>query len=235
VTLADGVGAFRAVLSGSDPARQGVPLEVVATAFDRGGRPKGVARQKLELSWPASDSPQARFDVLSRLDLPPGEYEIRVGVSGSEPPRTASVFTYITVPAFDSAPLSLSSLVIGATSETFTAPKDFLAALLPIVPTARRDFAQSDKLIGFVRIYQGTSRKDPLLPVHLKSSVIDAQGRVVASQSARLDAAQFEKGRAADHYVALPLAGLTPGEYLLRIETEMGPRIAGRALRFSVH
>ena len=173
--------------------------------------------------------------MLSRLDLPLGEYEIRVGVSGSEPARTASVFTYLTVPAFDSAPLSLSSLVIGATSATFTAPKDFLAALLPIVPTARRDFAQSDKLIGFVRIYQGTSRTDPLLPVHLTSSVIDAQGRVVASQPARLEAAQFEKGRAADHYVALPLAGLTPGEYLLRIETEMGSRIAGRALRFSVN
>jgi hypothetical protein len=96
-------------------------------------------------------------------------------------------------------------------------------------------FANSDRLLGFLRIYQGTSRKDPLLPVQLQSSVIDAQGRVVAKESARLDAAQFEKGRSADHYFALPLVGLAPGEYLLRIETEMGPRVAGRALRFSVN
>ena len=106
---------------------------------------------------------------------------------------------------------------------------------LPVVPTARRDFANSDRLVGFVRIYQGTSRKDPLLPVHLESSVIDAQGLVVARESARLDAAQFEKGRSADHYVTLPLVGLAPGEYLLRIETEMGARVAGRAVRFSVN
>lgn len=230
VTLAVGVGDV-----GADPARHEGPLEVVASAFDRGGRPKGAARQELELSWPASIPPQARFDVLSRLDLPPGEYEIRVGVSGKDPARTASVFTYVTVPAFDSTPLSLSSLVIGATPGTVTAPKDFLAALLPIVPTARRDFAKSDKLLGFLRVYQGTSRKDPLVPVDVQSSVIDAQGRVVASESARLAAAQFEKGRAADHYVALPLAGLAPGEYLLRVETRMGARIAGRALRFSVN
>jgi VWFA-related protein len=235
VTLAVGVGAFRAAPSGDGAAPHEVPLEVVATAFDRGGRPKGVARQRLELSWPASATQEARFDVLSRLDLPPGDYEIRVGVSGSEPARTASVFTYITVPAFDSTPLSLSSLVIGAPPGTFTAPKDFLAPLFAIVPTARRNFATSDRLLGFLRIYQGTSRKDPLLPVQLQSSVIDAQGRVVAKESARLDAAQFEKGRSADHYFALPLVGLAPGEYLLRIETEMGPRVAGRALRFSVN
>ena len=235
VALVVGVGAFRTALGGDGAAPHEVPLEVVATAFDRGGRPKGVARQRLELSWPASAAQEARFDVLSRLDLPPGEYEIRVGVSGSEPARTASVFTYITVPAFDSTPLSLSSLVIGAPSGTFTAPKDFLAALFPIVPTARRSFANSEKLLGFLRIYQGTSRKDPLLPVQLQSSVIDAQGRVVAKESAQLDAAQFEKGRSADHYFALPLVGLAPGEYLLRIETEMGARVAGRALRFSVN
>lgn len=235
VTLAVGVEAFGAPLS-PDSARHEGPFEVVAAAFDRGGRPKGAARQTLELSWPTtSRASQARFDVLSRLDLPPGEYEIRVGVSGSDTARTASVFTYVTVPAYGSTPLSLSSLVIGATPGTFTAPKDLLAALLPIVPTARRDFARSDKLIGFLRIYQGTGRTDPLLPVSLEISVLDAQGKVVASQSAGLDAAQFEKGRAADHYIALPLAGLAPGEYLLRAQAEMGTRIAGRALRFSVN
>ena len=155
VTLAVGVGAFRAAPSGDGAAPHEVPLEVVATAFDRGGPPKGVERQRLELSWPASATQEARFDVLSRLDLPPGDYEIRVGVSGSDPSRTASVFTYITVPAFDSTPLSLSSLVIGAPPGTFTAPKDFLAPLFAMVPTARRNFANSDRLLGFLRIYQG--------------------------------------------------------------------------------
>jgi hypothetical protein len=54
-------------------------------------------------------------------------------------------------------------------------------------------------------------------------------------RSAGLNAAEFEKGRAADHYIALPLAGLAPGEYLLRAQAEMGTRIAGRALRFTVN
>ena len=133
-------------------------------------------------------------------------------------------------------PDRLSSLVIGAPPGTFTAPKDFLAPLFPIVPTARRTFANSDKLLGFLRIYQGTSRRDALLPVQLQSSVIDAQGRVVAKESTGSTPRSSRRTAALnrDHF-ALPLVGLAPGEYLLRIETEMGARVAGRAVRFSVN
>jgi hypothetical protein len=226
VTLVVGVGAA---------SEQGVPLEVVAGAFDRGGRSKGMARQSVQLSGPASDTSQERrFDVLSRLDLPPGDYEIRVAVSGSDPVRTASVFTYVTVPAFGSAPLSLSSLAIGATAGTLTAPKDFLAALLPIVPTARRDFARVDNLIAFLRIYQGTARRDPPLPVQLRSSVLDAHGKDVAREVIVLDVGRFDKGRTADHFFALPLSSLVPGEYVMQIEASMGHHTAGRATRFTV-
>jgi VWFA-related protein len=218
------------------------PIDVVAGAFDRGGRSIGVARQTLQLEWPArvpdsaptSLAPERRVNLLSKLDLPPGEYEIRVGVSGGEPAHTASVFAYVTVPAFNNTPLSLSSVVLGATAGTLTAPRDFVATLLPIVPTAQREFARTDRFLGFLRVYQGTSRRDPLLPVRLRSSVLDAKGDVVATEAAVLAAAQFEKERTAEHYISLPLAGLASGEYLLRIEAEMGTYSAGRAVRFSV-
>ena len=72
------------------------------------------------------------------------------------------------------------------------------------------------------------------MPVQLRTSLTDVHGKVVASQSEVLDVAQFGQGRAADHYLALPLGSLAPGEYLLQIQTEMGARAAGRAVRFSV-
>jgi hypothetical protein len=232
VVITVGVGGFAA--AGDTAAGRRGPLQVVTSAFDRSGRPVGIATQTLGLSWPAVLPAHPRVDVLSRLDLPPGEYEIRIGVTGAEPPRTASVFSYVTVPSYQAAPLSLSSVVLGATVGTVTAPTDFLAGTLPIVPTARREFASTDRLAAFLRVYQGTRRTDALLPVLLRASVLDAGGRAVAGESTTLDASQFAKGRAADHYLALPVAGLEPGEYLLRIEAEMGQRIAGRAVRFSV-
>lgn len=234
VTLTVGVDALLASL-GASALKQAVPVEIVASAFDRGGRPKGVARQTLELSWPESaPSPRQRFDLLSRLDLPAGEYEVRIAVSAGEPRRTASVYSYITVPAFDSAPLSLSNVVLGATDDTLTVPEDFLEGLLPLVPTTRREFATADTMVSFVRIYQGTGRRDSLLPVQVQSSILDAQSQVVAAQSLTFEPKQFEKDRSVDHGITLPLAKLTPGEYLLRIEAQMGARTAGRAVRFVV-
>ncbi len=230
VVLTVGVEAFAA---GPQTARGG-PLEVVASAFDRGGRPKGIARQTLDLSWPASGPQDRRFDVLSRLDLPPGEYEIRVAVSSGADARTASVFTYVTVPSFTAAPLSLSNIIVGATAGTLTAPKDFLASLLPIVPTARREFARTGRLLAFFRVYQGTNRSDPLVPVQVRSSIVDDHDRVVATEAGVLDVAEFAKARAADYYVTLPLTTLAAGEYLLKVETTMGARTAGRAMRFVV-
>ncbi|MEO8075072.1 MAG: VWA domain-containing protein, partial [Acidobacteriota bacterium] len=171
VVLTIGVEAFAQELAAEAPVARSVPLEIVASAFDRGGRPKGVARQTVDLSWPASASVQdRRLDVLSRLDLPPGEYEIRVAVSSSAGTRTASVFCYVTVPAFSATPLSLSNIVIGAAAGATAAPRDLIASLLPIMPTTRREFPRADRLVAFFRVYQGTSRSDPLAPVQLRSS-----------------------------------------------------------------
>ena len=228
VVLTVGVEAFAA----GPPTARGGPLEVVASAFDRGGRPKGIARQTLDLSWPASAPQDRRFDVLSRLDLPPGEYEIRVAVSSGADERTASVFSYVTVPAFTAAPLSLSNIIVGATAGTLTAPKDFLASLLPIVPTAGREFARTGRLLAFFRVYQGTNRSDPLTPVQLQSSIVDDHDRVVATEAGVLDVGEFAKARTADYYVTVPLTTLAAGEYLLKVETTMGARTAGRAMRF---
>jgi VWFA-related protein len=234
VVLTIGVKAFADLAAGA-PAVRGAPLEIVASAFDRGGRPKGIARQTLELSWPASVSPQdQRVDVLSRLDLPPGEYEIRVAASSSAEARPASVFSYVTVPAFAAAPLSLSNIVIGATAGTLTAPRDFLSSLLPIVPTTRREFARADRVVAFFRIYQGTNRTDPMAPVQLRSSIVDAHDTVIAAEAGVLEVGEFAKARAADHYITLPLSALAPGEYLLKVEATMGARAAGRAMRFVV-
>jgi VWFA-related protein len=233
VVLTVGVFAFASGSHAEPGTGAGEPLEIIATAFDQGGRPKGLTRQTLELAWPVEAvTPNTRFDALSRIDLAPGEYEIRVAVTGSS--RTASVFTYVTVPSFAAAPLSLSNIVIGATAGTLSAPKDFLSPLLPVVPTARREFARTDRFVAFFRIYQGTGRQNSLLPVQLQSTLVDSQGAIVATESRAIETAEFTTGRAADHYVALPLATLAPGDYLLKVEATMGGRIAGRAMRFQV-
>jgi VWFA-related protein len=223
-------------------------VEVLYSAFDRSGHPKGSARQTLDVPWPAAvedagamreglpfvESAASRVDVLSRIDLDAGEYEIRVGVAAGTPVRTASVFTYVDVPPFYANPLSLSSLVLGVTPASTVVPADFLARLLPVVPTARREFSRSDRLAAFLRVYQGTSRRDPLAAVLIRARVIDAKNQTVAADSATLPEAQFADGRAAGYQLDLPLERMEPGEYLLSVNAAIGARSAGRAVRFRV-
>jgi hypothetical protein len=68
----------------------------------------------------------------------------------------------------------------------------------------------------------------------VQSTIVDARGAVVATETKMLEAASFAAGRAADYYVAVPLASLAAGDYLLKVETTMGTRVAGRAIRFVV-
>jgi hypothetical protein len=172
--------------------------------------------------------------VLSRLDLPPGDYEIRVAASAAGGARTASVFTHLTVPAFSGAPLSLSNIVMSAPATANSAPPEFLEAVLPLRPTPQRTFRRGDQSTAFVRVYQGTSRTDELRPVPVRVRIVNAGDRDVRDEVLVLQPSAFAVGRTADLRMPLPLASLPAGDYLLRLEAAAGEHVAGRAVRFSV-
>jgi hypothetical protein len=182
-----------------------------------------------------SSSPSSTVEVLAKLELPPGEYEVRLGVSSEGGSGVAgSVFTYVSVPDFDAAPLALSSIVIEATPGTYAIPKSLLAMDVPLVPTSRRDFAPGHRLVGFLRVYQGMTRGDPLAPVQMRSVVTDSRGREIGQASRTIEALQFQQGRTADYSFGLPLGTLEPDEYLLTIEASTAGRTVARAVRFRI-
>lgn len=233
VTVAVDVDAFAP--SGTASDREG-PLEIVVGAFDATGRPRASARQSLELSWPAvgeGASPR-RVEALSRLALDPGDYEIRVAVAGADPASAASVFTHLTVPDYTSIPFSISHIVFGAGPATSTAPPAFLAGVLPVVPTTERTFARAAGATAFLRVYQGTMRRDALQPVGIRVRIVDVHGTTVRDQALVLPPEEFATDRTADARLAVPVQNLLPGDYLLRLEATMGDRIVGRAARFGV-
>lgn len=228
VTLATGVTGF------ASPG-DSTSLEIVAAAFDPAGQLKASGRQVLQLAWPRGGNGSAqRVDALSRLELAPGDYELRVGVSGGDSRHTASVFTYLTVPRFDQLPLSLSSVVLGAMPGTSSVPADFLAMQLPIVPTAQRTFSRSQNAVGFMRIYQGTGRAEPIQPVTVRARVLDTNGQPAIEHAFVLAPEQFAVGRTGECRITLPLSRLAPGDYVLAVDVAMGERTAGRAVRFRV-
>jgi VWFA-related protein len=216
---------------------QRTPLDIVIGAYDATGRPRASATQHVELQWPATDAASAviRTEALTQLSLDPGDYEIRVAVTNPVSLDSSSVFSHITVPAFTSLPLALSSIVVDAPRATRSVLKEHLGEVLPVAPTTSRLFSRADgPVAAFFRIYQGTQRNASLEDASVRVRIIDAEGRTVRDEGLVLAASDFGTERSADCRIGLPVPQLPAGEYLLRLEAAVGDRLAGRVMRFAV-
>ena len=206
-------------------------VKLLAAAFDRNGRSVQSVERTVAVELPSSTTGDAPYEVLLRMALKPGRYEIRVALDAGSTER-ASVYTYADVPDFAEQPVSLSGVVVATSPAAASAPQDVFKDLLPIVPTARREFARTSHASAFVRVYQRL--KDAPQPVAVTAQIHDTAGRVLMKDAASLDAAQFGANHAADYRIALPIDRLNAGEYLLAIAATLGEHTAGRTVRFTV-
>jgi hypothetical protein len=222
-----------AAVGASNRESQDAPFELVSFAIDPAGRSRAMARSTVAMTLAGDIGRRQHVDLFSGFELRTGDYEIRV--AGGDGTRSASVFTHVTVPRFASEPLSLSGILLGEIGSAPEQAKTLVGGLaFPVMPTARREFDGERRISAFVRIYQGTGRTDALQPVTLRTFLVDDNGKTVSSASSVLAERQFNRDRASDQLVALPVSGLAPGEYLLSIEASRGERATGRAVRFTV-
>jgi hypothetical protein len=171
--------------------------------------------------------------LVSALALEPGSYEIRLG---AELPGSASgaVHTFVDIPDFKQAPLSMSGVLLHVAPEEPGVPRSEIDGALPFVPTARRSFASADTVSAFVQVSQGTARKDPLQPVTLRLRIEDAQAIAQRTQTGTLSPAQFGSNRTANSRLTLPLRDLQPGHYLLTLEAALADQRVERVVRFEM-
>ena len=173
------------------------------------------------------------MQLVTRLDLKPGRYELRVSAASKLRGKAGSVFTDIEVPDF-SRPLSVSGVVVRHADPALTAPPNpDVAALVPVVPTTLRDFAGSQQVTTFLRVYQGGKGK--LADVSLSARIRDVHDTVVFQAPQTLTADRFDANRAAEYRLALPIEKLAPGPYLLTIEGTLKKDTVRRDVRFQVH
>ncbi len=215
----------------SDARAGGPMLSVLAHAYDLDGNSVASKRTTMDLGSVSSTNPVLQYDILLRLDVPPGRYEIRVGTETSTR-RRGSVYAYADVPNYTKEPLSVSGLMLERTPASPAAPKAALAAVVPVLPTTTRLFAQSDVVHAFIRVYQG--RRGPLAAALVSARIVNDRGEAVLDEATTLNPGRFDEKRAADYTLNLPLARLAPGEYLLTVETTLDSHRERRDVRFTV-
>lgn len=206
-------------------------VDVLAALFDTDGKPKGRVMHTVDVTTGPPDA-SSRFEMLSRIDVKPGRYLLRIGAHAKAFAKTGSVYADVEVPDFSKAALSLSGLVLSATPAWKAVTTDALASLIPVVPTTRREFGREHAVMPFLRVYQGGGHS--LVPVRMAVRVLDAADREVFGRTDTLATASFSADRAADYTLELPVTGFAPGEHVLTIEARAGHATARRDVRFSI-
>jgi len=170
-------------------------------------------------------------EIALRLNLRPGRYQMRIAAERASTKTSGSVHATVIVPDFADAVLSLSGVAIGTAVGADIGGREALADVLPFAPTVDRTFSTTDRVGALLRVHQ--SRRRPAQPVVLDTEIIDASGVVVRTDSRTIQPAAFADA-GVEHRFELPLAQLTPGDYLLRFAASAGEAHVQRDVRFSI-
>jgi len=200
-------------------------LEVALLAIDQAGKTFSGERNTVTLNLKPDTVPRVRgagFRVISQIDLPPGRYQLRVGVREANNRRAGSVFYDLEVPDFFKESFALSGIALTSASSTVAPtarPKDALTELLPGPLTSYREFPQNDEIAFFVEAYD---RTEPAAHKVALSATVKAEGGQTVFQT-REERDSSELGGSSGGYgftARVPLKDFAPGLYVLRVEAQ---------------
>ena len=198
-------------------------LEVSIVAVDHRSKVQGGDRQIFNLKLlPETLARVQRTGVrlMTRLDLPPARYQIRIGAHESVGGTIGTLPYDLEVQDYSRTPFSLSGIVLTSSSATSLVTPETdpqLSRGLPAPPSAVRTFAASETLSLFAEAYQSGRGAVPV--VHFRARVENAlTGQAVfeTTEERRNDGS----GSSPTHWFTadFPLKDLGPGSYVLRVE-----------------
>lgn len=210
-------------------------VEVSMFAIDERGRSHAGTFYHFNLALRPDTYQRVRNSVVRlnpRVDLPPGRYQLRIGVRESGAGEMGSVFYDLEVPDYTRNALTMSGLLVtdeAARAQLTPQPDDKLEqGALPAPATSRREFAQGDTLSLFAEIYDN-ARGRRAGDVEVVTTLADAAG--VAAFSSRESLAGAEAANSRFTYrKQVPLSDVRPGTYRLRVEAQARGASGGNPL-----
>jgi len=170
-----------------------------------------------EYQFTGTWKPTARgtFVINEIIDLPTEPLTVRVGVSSAALDKTGTTHVEVDVLDYRDEDVQLSPLVIGTPQYGLDAAVglDTIRLLVPFQPTTSRTFSRTDTLRVFARVFWRTKHPNADVRVSVQGpSPVPPQLTSIAGMRAPTGHTQ---GR---FNTTLPLRGLTPGSYVLRVE-----------------
>jgi VWFA-related protein len=204
-------------------------LEVSFFALDDKGKPHEGTVYNLNLTLRPEAYERVRSQGLRinpRVALPPGRYQVRIGIRESGAGELGSVFYDLDVPNFASDQLSMSGMLLtterSQSALTAEADKTVPPALLPGPATTRREFGNRDVLSLFAEIYDNLPAKDGHT-LDAVTTLVSETGREVFKSTQTISGNPQDRSQdrskltSVTYATSVPLKDLPPGRYLLRL------------------
>lgn len=204
-------------------------VEVSLFALDDRGRQHGGTFYQFNLALRPDTYDRVRRSVIRmnpRMTLPPGRYQLRVGVRESGGGEMGSVFYDLHVPNYAEERVAMSGLLLTdtAAASEFTPQRDdqLPAAMLPAPATSRRTFSRNDVLSLFGEIYANTSGADAR-SLEVVTTLTSEDGTAAFSSRESVAHAATRDVRSSRIPITkqIPLKDLEPGSYVLRVEARI--------------
>lgn len=222
------------VLGVTQPIRQAnvrtierVDLQV--RAFNTDGKQLAAAGFRADVAVRAGASGLAEYEVLARMDLKPGRYQLRTAANVGALATSGSLYYDLEVPDIGDLPVSLSGLVL-LTDPAL--PSGGIKNFLPVSPTTQRRFGPGSQVSAFLRVYAGGRNAPPAVPLRVR--LRSGEDVLIMDRREVIKSAALTAERFANVNIALPMGRLAAGEYLLTVETTTGKKDTSRAVRFVV-
>ena len=157
--------------------------------------------------------------ALSRLELPPGRYQLRVAANELNTKAVGSVLYDLEVPDFLKTPLAISGMALTSVASSrvpTVRPDEEIRQLLPASPASTRVFPVDDEIALFTEVYDNAAATPH--KVDITTTVTTDEGRVVFTTEEERDSSDIQGKSGGYGYTArVPLKGLPTGLYVLKV------------------
>jgi VWFA-related protein len=208
-------------------ARRAGRIDFAISAIDGDGATRARARFTTDFS--SADTAAAWIRTGSRIDVAPGEYQIRVAAIGADKTE-GSVFLDVAVPHFDTG-LGVGGLSLGAGSATGLTDADRLRGVLPLVPFATNQIGPGGGMTAQLPIR--VSPKAAANPMTITAILQSADGATATLDRREINPRDYAGAAGKVYQIALPPT-LPMGRYRLVVESALGRTTVAREVTFSI-
>ena len=216
-------------------------IEVSIVAADERAKVHGTDRQSFEMNLLPQTHDRIRqggIRLLSRLNVPAGRYQVRVGVHEATGGALSTVPIDLEVPEYSKTPFAVSQVLLSSSAAAVYStanPDPELNDLLGGPPVAARTFSRRDTLTWFAEVYDnaGGGGREIAFATSIRGA---ADGRMVFQARDRRVVRPSDRARGQGFTSTFALQDLAPGHYVLRVEAAApsGTPSASREVPFEV-